>query len=386
MKYRRQRLLGLIGGCLISCAPVTPDELQKEASNCPDEMTTGLAARPYFVALNAYYLQEEGARALRQGLPLSPTVEEVFAKASTMGVPVLRSWAFNDSAGKAGDTAIQVGPLQYDELAFRGLDLVLWRASAHRIQLVMPLANYWNDYGGIRQYLVWDGLPDPVEGDPRFFQERRVIEHYKEHLRRLMDRVNYFDGIRYGDHPSVLAWELLNEPRNAGLDREGEQLRSWIDELAGHVKSLSRGKLVGTGEEGFEPSFRKNLQSPHIDFGSVHFFPESWGIPPAAVASAGAHWLYEHARWSKAIGKPLLLGEFGLRNRGSFGLAERRALYAGWLSCARRTGIAASAPWLFAYDARPESWDRHTFYFRDGTRPEDPRNQYPDLIIEAAQR
>jgi mannan endo-1,4-beta-mannosidase len=334
-------------------------------------------------------------------------MEEVFAKASAMGIPVLRSWAFNDAPDKAGDTAIQVGPLQYDEIALRGLDLVLSRASAHGIQLIMPLANYWNDYGGIRQYGVWSGFPEAVQGDPRFFTERRVIEHYKEHLRRLMNRVNYFDGARYGDHPAVLAWELVNEPRNGSLDGDGEQLRTWIDELAGHLKSLSKGKLIGTGEEGFESSyqgydesfwrhaapqlfenaghFHKNLESPSIDFASIHFFPESWGIPSDQAAAAGARWLSEHARWARRIGKPVLLGEFGLRNNGSFDLAERRAIYAGWLTCARRAGIGASAPWVFAYDTRPDGWDLHTFYFRDGTRPDDPRNRYADLIIQAGQ-
>src|ERR1700694_2461078 len=140
MTSDRQPLLWLMLGCsLIACESITPEELQRRASDCPVDSPAALGSRRPFVALNSYYLQEEGARAVRNGLPLSPSVEEVFAKASAMGIPVLRSWAFNDSPDKAGDTAIQMGPLQYDEIALRGLDLVLSRDSAHGIQLIMPL-------------------------------------------------------------------------------------------------------------------------------------------------------------------------------------------------------------------------------------------------------
>jgi mannan endo-1,4-beta-mannosidase len=41
---------------------------------------------------------------------------------------------------------------------------------------------------------------------------------------------------------------------------------------------------------------------------------------------------------------------------------------------------------MFAPDSRPDEWDAFTFYYRDGSRPSDPRNRYADLLIEAAGR
>ena len=73
-----------------------------------------------------------------------------------------------------------------------------------------------------------------------------------------------------------------------------------------------------------------------------------------------------------------------LRNDGIFSLEERRAMIRGWLRCARQIGLAGAGLWMFAYDARPDAWDRHTFYFRDGTEPSDPLNRYADLVAEAA--
>jgi mannan endo-1,4-beta-mannosidase len=388
------RLL-LAATLLVACDSLPPPSaLEAEAADCEAGPLLSLAGQPHLVLVNAYYLQEESARAVRRGLARCDELEETLGKVRALGVTAIRTWAFNDGEDKRGDSAIQLDRLHYDEVALRGMDLVLARAQAHGVRLVMPLGNYWNDYGGARRYVGWAGLPDPVEGDPRFFTERAVIDHYKEHVRRLLDRVNTVDGLRYGDHPAVLAWELLNEPRNRGLDADGDALRAWIDEVGAAVKAHTT-RPVGTGEEGlsadvYDPAlprvghFRRHLQSAAVDFGSIHFFPESWGVPRERTAGAGATWLREHMAEARQLGKPLLLGELGLRNDGSFSLEERRAMIRGWLRCARRSGLAGAGLWMFAYDARPDAWDRHTFYSRDGTELGDPANRYAHLIAEAA--
>src|SRR5262249_35410692 len=138
------RLLLASSLLLAGCGRSSDDELEAAAAACADESPRTLGEHPYFVALNAYYLQEEAARAIRAGEPTSLELEEVLLKASALGVTVLRTWAFNDDPGKAGDSAIQVAPLEYDEVALRGLDLVLNRAFVHGIQLILPLGNYWN--------------------------------------------------------------------------------------------------------------------------------------------------------------------------------------------------------------------------------------------------
>ena len=403
-------LLGLVLLLLTACGEDVLEELEGRASDCPVRPPVRLADAPSTaVLLNAYYLQEEAAKSLRQGLAESPTLEETLAKAWALGAMGIRTNGFNDALEKEGSTTIQLAPGVYDETSFRGLDLVLTRAHHHGVKLVLTLGNYWNAYGGARQYVAWAGLPSPREGDPRFFTERAVIDHFKQSVIHTLSRVNTFDGIRYGEHPAVLGWELLNEPRGTGLDRQGAAMRAWVDEVASVVKARAPGHLVGTGEEGFDTSlesydeafwaqvpaawlfeasasFRRNTASPFIDFGSAHFYPELWGIPGEVTAEVGARWISDHTAVASELGKPLFLGEFGLRNLGSFPLEQRRAIYRGWLRCAWRAGTGGVAPWMFSYDSRPDAWDDFTFYFRDGTTPDDPRNRYADLVIEAAGR
>ncbi len=405
------RLLPVLALLLLTaCGDDVLEELEARAADCPVGPAVRLGEAPSTaVLLNAYYLQEEATRDLRRGRTESPVLEETLAKASALGAWGLRTSGFNDAPDKHGDSTLQLAPGVYDELSFRGLDLVLARARYHGVKLVLTLGNFWDEYGGTRQYVAWAGLPSPREGDPRFFTEREVIGHYKQYVIHLLSRVNTVDGIRYGEHPAVLGWELLNEPRGTGLDRRGEAMRAWVDEVASVVKAHAPSHLVGTGEEGFDvsregydaslweglpaawlfeasSSFRRNTASPFIDFGSAHFYPELWGIPHDATAQVGARWISDHTALAGALGKPLFLGEFGLRNLGGFPLEERRALYRGWLRCAWRAGAGGIAPWMFSYDTRPDTWDDFTFYFRDATAPEDPRNRYADLVIEAAGR
>ncbi|MFL5272546.1 MAG: cellulase family glycosylhydrolase [Anaeromyxobacteraceae bacterium] len=337
------------------------------------------------VAVNAYYLQEEAARALRLGRGDAPVVDEVLRKAAALGASFVRTNGFNDDPAKAGDSAIQVAPLSYDEAALRGLDLVLARAHAHGVRLVLPLGNYWDDYGGARQYVAWAGLPSPRRGDARFFTDPGVVRHYRAHVAGLLSRVNTFDGLRYGEHPAVLAWELLNEPRGDGLDAAGAAMRAWVDELGAAVKALAPGHLVGTGEEGLDAPgsrFARNTASPWVDYGSVHLFPEPWGVAPGATAGFGTAFIARRGAEARAAGKPLLVGELGLRNDG-LPLEARRETYRRWLECARRAG-AGAAIWLFANDGRPDAWDPYTFRWIDGTAPADPANRYADLVQEAA--
>lgn len=371
---------------LLGCGPALPpaSELERQAGDCV--AATGVAVpglRARATVLNAYYLQEETARALRRGGTTSPELEETLAKAGALDAAVIRTLGFNDDPAKAGDSAIQVAPLEYDETSFRALDLVLARTAQAGLKLVLPLGNLWDDYGGARQYVAWAGLPSPVTADPRFFANRAVIDHYEAHVKNVLNRVNTVDGIRYGDHPGVLAWEPLNEPDGARLDDAGQTLRAWMDEVGAVVKSLSPDKLVSTGEEGFElagTSFSLDAASPSVGLLSIHWYPERWGYPPEDTASAGARWISGHAAVAAAAGKPLMVGEFGLRNAGVFTLEERRAMYRGWFRCAWASGVAASGPWMFAYDARPDTWDDYTWYLRDGTTPDDPVNRYADIF------
>jgi mannan endo-1,4-beta-mannosidase len=381
----RPRAAGVaaVAALALTACPAGPD-LEAIAGACEDAAPARLpGASRGLVVVNAYWLQEEAARAVRRGDAVAARVDEALGEAAAMGAAAVRTNGFNDDPAKAGDSAMQVAPLAHDEVALRGLDLVLARAAAHGVRLVLPLGNHWDAYGGARQYVAWAGLPSPQEGDPRFYSDRRVVDLYRAHVTALLSRVSTADGIRYGDHPAVLAWELLNEPRAApgGADA----LHAWVRELGALVRSLSPGHLVGTGEEGLDLDLlARNAAAPEIDYASAHLYVWGGSATALAAAAGGAAFLDARLRAARAAGKPLVVGEFGLAGDGPLSLEERRDVYRGWLACLRRGGGAAAGIWMLAHDDRPEAWDPFTFKWWNGTPAEDPANAYVDLLRDAA--
>ena len=73
-------------------------------------------------------------------------VEEVLDEASSLGLNVLRLWAFQDQWWE-GERALQPAPGTYNERFLVALDGLIARAAARGIRLLLCLTNYWEDYG-----------------------------------------------------------------------------------------------------------------------------------------------------------------------------------------------------------------------------------------------
>lgn len=326
-----------------------------------------------FVGTNCYFLAEEGARELLGWQGFAGRVDEALRKAAGLGLRVVRAWAFNDDPDNPA--AIQPAPGRLSEAGLAGVDLAIERARAHGVRLLLSLGNFWGDYGGVPQYLRWHGLP-PDRTDA-FFTAPSVVAHYAEHLEALLTRRNPRTGLTWGEDPTVLGWELMNEPRAGGATV------AWVEALAPVVRRAAPRQLLCTGGEGrAEDDFAGALQS--VDLASIHLYPEEWRWPPGQAEAAGVRWIQDHAERASAAARPLLVGEFGLKNRG-LGLAERRRVYRAWLEAARRhPSVAGVCSWSFSTDDRPDDWDEFTWGWRTGTVPEHPANRYADLFADEA--
>lgn len=337
-----------------------------------------------FMGTNCYFLQEEGARESLGWEGYSGRVDEALTKAATLKLGVVRAWAFNDDP--ENPAAIQTAPLTYNEPGLRGVDLALAAAERHGTRLILSLGNYWGDYGGVPQYLKWHGL-DPTE-PALFFTHPAVIAHYCDHIEQLLSRVNHVTGVRWRDDPRVLAWELLNEPRGAGLSDGGEAIAEWVQAVAARVREAAPRQLVATGEEGAVDEgqdFEQNTAL--VDLASVHLYPEAWGWPIETLERIGVEWIESRAASAAALGRPLVIGEFGLRNGGVLSLEERRRIYDAWMTAAlEHAAVAGACSWSFSTDDRPDDWDPYTWYLRDGTEARAEENRYADLHRRWAKR
>ncbi|MBN2495919.1 MAG: cellulase family glycosylhydrolase [Deltaproteobacteria bacterium] len=341
-----------------------------------------LGGRPFrFMGTNCYFLQEEGARQALGWEGYAGRVDEALAKAAALGMQVVRAWAFHDDP--ENPAALQPAPGRTNPAGLAGVDLALRAAREHGLRLILSLINYWPDYGGVAQYLRWHGLP--ATEPQRFFTEPALRAHFGDHVQGLLERVNPLTGLAWGCDPCVLAWELMNEPRGAGLDPNGEAMADWVAEMAGRVRA-SASQLVATGEEGSGPGTDFERNSLLVDLASIHLYPENWAWPREHAEADGVAWIERHAEAAARSQRPLVLGEFGLRNDG-LALEARRRIYSSWIETAlARPAVAGACSWSFSTDDRPDGWDAFGWTWRDGTQPADACNRYADLHRDWSRR
>jgi mannan endo-1,4-beta-mannosidase len=299
-------------------------------------------------------------------------VDDVFARAQAAGFNVLRTELFIDIGNQDGSNSLRgkadgvyfqywggTAPAYNDGPdGLQHIDYVLASARAHSIKLVIPLTNNWNDFGGMDQYVRWAN--GSFHDD--FYTNPTIRGWYQDWISHVLNRVNTITGIAYKDDPTIMAWELGNEPRclSAGAYPQSPNctpatLVSWADQISRHIKSVDSHHLVGMGDEGFfcdDPSSSDwtancsqgddNLafaRLPAMDLMSLHLYPEGWG--------KDLNWSYDyirrHIREADRIGKPVLLGEFGWLDKST-----RNTVFKAWTDIMDQAGGDGWLYWMLA--------------------------------------
>ncbi|KAL3525355.1 hypothetical protein ACH5RR_013727 [Cinchona calisaya] len=315
---------------------------------------------PYYAnGFNAYWLMYVASDPSQRS-----KVSAAFREASSLGLTVARTWAFSDG----GYRPLQFAPGAYNEQVFKGLDFVIAEARRYGIKLILSLANNYESFGGKKQYVNWArSRGQYLTSDDDFFRNSVVKGYYKNHIRTILNRYNTFTGTLYKNDPSIMAWELINEPRCTS-DPSGRTIQAWIMEMASYVKSIDSNHLLEAGLEGFygqstpqraqlNPGFNvgtdfvANNRVPGIDFATVHSYPDIWlsGSNDQSQISFMNEWLDVHFQDAKyMLGKPVMVTEFGKSWKDSgFSNYERDVLfndvYFKIYSSAKQGGPAAGA-------------------------------------------
>ena len=299
-------------------------------------------------------------------------VDDVFADAQAAGFTVMRTWAFAAIGTPGGDDSVAAAPdgvyFQYWDGTkpaindgpdgLQRLDHVVAAAARTGQKLVLPLTNNWSDFGGMDQYVRWRG----ADHHDDFYTDPVIRGWYRDYLTHVLNRTNTVTGVKYRDDPTIMTWELGNEPRCKGsgvhppsADCTPATLTAWADEMSRHIKSIDRNHLVSVGDEGFfcDPGAGDWIDNcgegvdtvalaelPAIDVMSYHLYPDHWGDRTAAW---GAEWITRHNRAAKRIGKPAVLGEFGWRDRST-----RNPVYQQWTDTFIRTGGTGFLYWILS--------------------------------------
>ncbi|CAD5178060.1 unnamed protein product [Musa acuminata subsp. malaccensis] len=275
-----------------------------------------------FNGFNAYWLMNVASEDQAK-------VSKTLSDAAAAGLTVCRTWAFNDG----GNPSLQSSPGVYNEKMFQGLDFVVSEAKNHSIRLILSLVNNFKDYGGRSQYVQWArDAGESIQTDDDFYTNAKVKQYYKNHVQKVLTRVNTITKVAYKDDPTILSWELMNEPR-CEVDYSGQTVTAWVKEMAAYTKSIDSKHLLQVGFEGFygnstpdkiklyNPNgyqlgtdFITSNQVNEIDYTTIHAYPDIWlqGQSEEARKTFLQQWFSSHWNDSvKVLGKPLVFAEFG---------------------------------------------------------------------------
>lgn len=315
-------------------------------------------------------------------------LDRVYASAAELGLSAVRTVSIGvgpdgtdcDFAECAGDRfSFMPEPGRFGETAFRGMDYAIYKAKQYGIRLVIPLVDNWEAYG-MAQYVEWS---DTAEVHDDFYTDEESRQLYKAFVEGFLTRTNTYTGVEYRNEPTILMWELANEPQAQGwveADQEGgdpapEKLQGWIEEMSTFVKSIDPNHLLGTGGHGFYEDklyqrdkgedFIANNQVEHIDCCSVHMYPKHWyegeRDRQANSIERGSESIRIHAKDAhEVVEKPVYFGEFRPHTHvdraapdAEEAEAERAAILDAWYDTMAEHDVNAALHWAFfdPYDA-----------------------------------
>ncbi|MGZ3441223.1 MAG: hypothetical protein ACXVDD_17005, partial [Polyangia bacterium] len=282
---------------------------------------------------------------------------DTIAAARDDGLTVARVWALGE--GDAGsppwvraNQLWRIAPTMWLDGGPRQLDRVLAQARARGLRVIITLANYWDDFGGIPQYLAWAKLPlDPFDARDRFFSDEHVRAYYRAHLLRLVERVNSVTGVRYADDPTIFAWELMNESRVATAAGATAR-RAWIDEMASFIKARDPNHLVTPGVMGYTSRAERAewlavCRLPTVDYCDSHLYAET--TDRVASRERMQAYIDDRVQLARHVAhKPIVFGEFGFHTDAAGYLEQPRAdWFAAFLERALYDGAAGALAWIY---------------------------------------
>jgi mannan endo-1,4-beta-mannosidase len=299
--------------------------------------------------------------------------DSVLDAAAAAKFQVLRAWGWFDIGTPGGTDSVHSGDksyyLQYwDAAAGRPalntgenglvkLDYALYKARQNGLKIILPFTNNWSDFGGMDQYVRWAG--GSYHDD--FYTNATIKGWYKDYIFGLLNRVNTYTGIKYKDDPTVMTWELGNEPRCGGsgvyprsTNCTTNTITSWADELTRYIKSLDNKHLVSVGDEGFycEPGSSDWIRNcndgvdtialaklPAVDVMSFHLYPDGW----QQTRAWGTKYITDHVRDAHRLNKAVMMGEYGWKDKST-----RANVYKEWMDAFGRNGGSGALYWMLA--------------------------------------
>ena len=251
------------------------------------------------------------------------------------GAEVFRAWFFQSLATTNGAR---------DWSAF---DHTLAVAKAHGVKVVVTLGNQWGSCEG-SQYLTdsWytGGYKTQViSGD---------TVPYRQYVSEIVSR--------YKNDPTIAMWQLINEAEiktsSSSSCAPTADLYNFTADVSGLIKSIDPNHLVNLGQMGSSQCGAQGndvqlLGSiPTIDVLEFHDYGHDTESMPSSLA--------RDITFSKALGKPIFVGEAGIQVGSSCSATTRSSEFTAKITAAQSAGVGGWLVWSWnSSPSSPASWE-----------------------------
>ena len=264
-----------------------------------------------------------------------------FAKMSSLGVRTVRWFVFAD--GRAGITYDAAGlPSGIDEFVIQDFDAALEIAERHNIGLNFVLLDYRFLSDASTDNGVQLGGRGSIIATPA--GQQALVRNVFEPIFR-----------RYANHPSILSWEVMNEPewalQDAGHVNRSEisqplklaTFRAFAQLVVDAIHTIA-GRYATIG--GADVKWARNWVGLGLDYYQIHYY--DW-MKPYSTDN-----LFAMRAEALRLDRPVIVGEFPA---GVSSVANLREYLDTWYA----NGYAGAWPWSFRGDATVGSPDTTVF-------------------------
>ena len=312
---------------------------------------------------------------------------------------------------------LQTAPGVYNDTILDGLDYFMAELKKRDMLAVLYLNNSWEWSGGYGQYLEWAGegeCPHPSEAGYSAFMKhvagfatnKKAQNLFYKHVKNIMKRTNRYTGVKYVDDPTIMSWQIGNEPRAFTKDYSVDQapqraaFAAWLAKTSKLMKKLDKNHMVSTGSEGKHGCeedmelFEKVHADKNVDYICIHIWPFNWGwikaekdgngnVPGTKGGWIGAEaakdstkaYLDEALVVAKRLQKPIVIEEFGFpRDHGAYAIGSETTARDSYYKCVfdlvkdpSRPLVAGCNFWAWGGWAKPthEIWKPYDPYTGD---------------------
>ncbi|GAA5872213.1 hypothetical protein JCM16303_001018 [Sporobolomyces ruberrimus] len=235
-------------------------------------------------------------------------IREALAAAVAMGATTIRAHSCGISVGPNNPYQLEPAWNKFNAEAWDVRDYAIYAAGKYGLRIILPLVDNFKYYHGSKYDFIKFRFADTSYPGDAFYGNRAVIGAFTTYIQQIVTRVNPYNGLRYADDPTILAFETGNE-LGGYINREPWPTTFFTTSVISAIRKYDSNHLILDGTNGFYNYTTKatppSLTNRGIAMVSDHAYPRNVALFQAQkplAANALKNFLVGEWDWTNSFG------------------------------------------------------------------------------------